>query len=174
MKKLLKNNIKVISAFILGLVIAGSIGVYAVNVASSDVTYDNTNSGSSATTVSGALDDLYTKITNVVADCNYIYSQLVSELTNYNNTLDCRGFTKMKASLIGAYGQGSYVSDGYVYKSSITVQASNSTNGPWTSLFSLTVSERSNVTIDFTGYRYIKISSSNPFGSTKIRGISFE
>jgi len=64
MKKVLgfiKNNI---IGFIAGLIIAGSIGVYAVSVVSSDVTYDNTNSGSSATTVEAAIDDLYSK-TNV-------------------------------------------------------------------------------------------------------------
>ena len=61
MKKILqfiKNNIP---GFILGLVIAGVVGVYAVSVASSDVTYDNSVSGSSATTVKAAIDDLYSK-----------------------------------------------------------------------------------------------------------------
>jgi len=67
MKKILrfiKNNS---IGFIAGLVIAGSIGVYAVSVASSDVSYDNSNSGSEATTVSEAIDDLYTK-TNSCSD----------------------------------------------------------------------------------------------------------
>lgn len=59
MKRILKSRIFI---FVLGLVIAGSVGVYAVSVASSDVTYDNTNSGSEATTVSGAIDDLYAKV----------------------------------------------------------------------------------------------------------------
>ena len=56
-KKILKSRI---FYFCLGIVIAGSIGVYAVAVASSEVTYDNTTSGSSATTVKDAIDDLYT------------------------------------------------------------------------------------------------------------------
>jgi len=56
--KLLKSRIFFLC---LGLLIAGSIGVYAVNVASSDVSYDNTNSGSSATTVKDAIDELYSK-----------------------------------------------------------------------------------------------------------------
>ncbi len=67
MKKILrfiKNNS---IGFIAGLVIAGTIGVYAVSVASSDVSYDNSNSGSEATTVSEAIDDLYTK-TNSCSD----------------------------------------------------------------------------------------------------------
>jgi len=64
MKKVLQFIKQNTIGFIAGLVIAGSIGVYAVSVASSDVTYDNTNSGSTATTVEGAIDDLYSKIEN--------------------------------------------------------------------------------------------------------------
>ena len=61
MRKILqfmKNNLV---GFILGVIVTASIGVYAVSVASSEVTYDNTNSGSSATTVKDAIDDLYLK-----------------------------------------------------------------------------------------------------------------
>lgn len=64
MKKLFINSIKIIVAFVLGLVVAGSIGVYAITILSSDVSYDNTTSGSSATTVQDAIDDLYTKANN--------------------------------------------------------------------------------------------------------------
>lgn len=63
MKKILNDNIKLIVGIIIGAVISGA-GVYAVSVASSSVTYDNTNSGSSATTVKAALDELYTKAKN--------------------------------------------------------------------------------------------------------------
>jgi len=65
MKKLLKLNIKTIIVFILGLLIASSVGIiYALSIASSDVTYDNSTSGSEATTVKNAIDDLYNKIGN--------------------------------------------------------------------------------------------------------------
>ena len=58
MKKLVKNNIKVLVAFILGVLVSG-IGVYAVTVASSSVSYSNPTSGSTSTTVKEALDELY-------------------------------------------------------------------------------------------------------------------
>ena len=72
MKKIIKNNIKVIIAFIAGIIISGA-GVYAVTVASSAVSYDNTSSGASATTVKAALDELYKKaIENInVNDVNF-------------------------------------------------------------------------------------------------------
>ena len=61
-KKFIKSNIKVVIAFILGISIAGSIGVYAATViASSNVEYSNTTSGLSATTVQGAIDEIYEK-----------------------------------------------------------------------------------------------------------------
>ena len=61
LKRILESRIFI---FILGAVIFGFVGAYAASVASSEVSYDNSNSGSSATTVEAAIDDLYTK-TNV-------------------------------------------------------------------------------------------------------------
>lgn len=59
MKKI-KENIKLIIEFILGLVIAVVISTYAATqLASSSVYYDNTKSGGSSNTVSGAIDELY-------------------------------------------------------------------------------------------------------------------
>ena len=56
-KKILKNNI---FCFILGAFIFGIIGVSAATYfASSDVTYDNSESGLSSTDVQGAIDELY-------------------------------------------------------------------------------------------------------------------
>ena len=69
-KKILKSRI---FFFILGIVIAGSVGAYAVSVASSDVTYDNTTSGSSATTVKEAIDDLYSKVSDNTEDIRFIF-----------------------------------------------------------------------------------------------------
>jgi len=54
----IKNNI---IGFILGIVLAGSVGVYAYNFAASDVTYDNTQSGSQYTDLNDVIDDLYNK-----------------------------------------------------------------------------------------------------------------
>ena len=59
MKKI-KENIKLIIGFILGLVIAVVISTYAATqLASSSVYYDNSTSGGSSNTVSGAIDELY-------------------------------------------------------------------------------------------------------------------
>ena len=56
-KKVLKNNV---FCFILGAFIFGVIGVSAATYfASSDVTYDNSESGLSSTNVQGAIDELY-------------------------------------------------------------------------------------------------------------------
>ena len=82
MKKILKSRI---FSFILGLVIAGSVGVYAVNISSSDVSYDNTNSGSEATTVAGAIDDLYDKVENNTSNvCAGIKKVELGTGTSYN------------------------------------------------------------------------------------------
>ena len=59
--KFIKKNIKVIIAFYLGFILAGT-SVYAANtIYSKNVTYDNSNSGLSATNVQDALDETYTK-----------------------------------------------------------------------------------------------------------------
>ena len=54
------KNIKVVIAFILGLVISG-VSVYALNIDARNTYYDNTTSGSSATNMQDAIDDLYDK-----------------------------------------------------------------------------------------------------------------
>ena len=62
-KKYLKTNI---ISFILAVIIFGSLGVYAiVTFSSNDVTYDNTESGLTSTSVKGAIDELY-------AECTYV------------------------------------------------------------------------------------------------------
>ena len=59
MKNILKSNVKFIFGFLLGLVIAGAIGVYAFTISSSEVSYDNSTSGLEANNVKDALDSLY-------------------------------------------------------------------------------------------------------------------
>ena len=55
--KIVKNNI---IGFILGVIIAVVISSYAATqLASSSVYYDNSTSGGSSNTVSGAIDELY-------------------------------------------------------------------------------------------------------------------
>ena len=55
MKRIIKNPI---FTFIVGAIIFGTIGVYAVSVASKDVTYNNTN-------VESAINDLYSRVGNI-------------------------------------------------------------------------------------------------------------
>ena len=67
-KKLYKNNFKLVVAFILGLLIAGT-GVYAQTVITSkDLVYDNTNSKLSSTNVGDAIDEVNTKATKKVEE----------------------------------------------------------------------------------------------------------
>ena len=54
----LKKNNKILLGILIGTLISG-LGAYAVSIASSSVSYDNTTSGASATDVKGALDELY-------------------------------------------------------------------------------------------------------------------
>ncbi len=81
MKKLLKGNIKVIVAFVLGLLIAGGVGVYAFNIASTDVSYDNATSGLEGNNVKDALDDLYTK-----SESTGEYDYVLTTTVNYAAT----------------------------------------------------------------------------------------
>ena len=59
-KKIIKNNVKVLIAFILGGIILGTGGVYAATVINaSDVSYKNASSGMTSTNVQGAIEELY-------------------------------------------------------------------------------------------------------------------
>ena len=72
MKKILNLIKKNIFGVIIGGIIFGTIGAYAATqLASSSVYYNNANSGGSSNTVSGALDELYTKA-NTWIDPSYI------------------------------------------------------------------------------------------------------
>lgn len=63
LKKIIKNNIKVLIAFILGGIIIGTCGVYAATVINaSDVSYSNASSGMTSENVQGAIEELNTKI----------------------------------------------------------------------------------------------------------------
>ena len=52
---------KNILSFILGAIIFSSLTVFALNISARDTAYDNTNSGSSATNMQDAIDDLYNR-----------------------------------------------------------------------------------------------------------------
>ena len=66
----IRNNVKVVVAFILGGIILGTCGAYASSVISaSDVSYSNASSGIPSTNVQGAIDSLYTKAKDAEAKC---------------------------------------------------------------------------------------------------------
>ena len=68
LRNFIKNNLKLVVAFTLGLLVAGT-GVYAAGVITSkEVTYSNSSSGLSSTNVKGAIDELNTKATEKIAE----------------------------------------------------------------------------------------------------------
>ena len=88
--KIVKNNI---FGFILGGILFGTIGVIASNqLASSSVYYDNSTSGGSSNTVSGAIDELYdlAKTTEFkIGD----YVKMTPDKTSFNIPKTLTGYT---------------------------------------------------------------------------------
>lgn len=83
MKNFFKKNVKMVVAFVIGGIVCGGITtVAAYAIASSDVSYSNTTSGSSATNVQDAVDDLY-KRGNGQADCKIGYTKQNESSTSY-------------------------------------------------------------------------------------------
>ena len=84
--KFIKNNYKFLIGVIVGLLLPGT-GVYAANtIYSKNVTYDNSNSGLSATNVQDALDETYDKClesTNV--DISYPILAVDNMISLYND-----------------------------------------------------------------------------------------
>ena len=85
--KIIKNNLKVIVAFILGLIISGT-GVYAATILfqANEVSYNNTSSGLTSTTVQGALDELNTKASTWLNPNNVSKSDLTKGTYQTNTT----------------------------------------------------------------------------------------
>lgn len=93
MKKV-RNNLKVVIAFVIGIIITGGT-VYAANLLASEVTYDNTTSGLTSTTVQGALDELNTKaqgippkMSDMCPGCKYIYTKTTFQYGSGATALD--------------------------------------------------------------------------------------
>ena len=71
--KMVTKNIKVIIAFVIGLIISG-VSTYALTVASKDVTYNNTN-------VESAINDLYSKVSS-----GKLNGLVMPQYTNYSSS----------------------------------------------------------------------------------------
>ena len=70
-KKILKNRIFL---FVLGILISGSVSVFAVTYfPSNQVTYDNKTSGLKSSDVQGAIDELYNTCSSAVSSGGYLY-----------------------------------------------------------------------------------------------------
>ena len=88
MKEKIKNNYKILVAFILGGLILGGLGTaYAVSIASSSVSYDNTTSGAEATDVKGAIDELYSLAKSKSCPSGYTKSGTDDTYTCTNDNL---------------------------------------------------------------------------------------
>ena len=86
----MKTNLKVVTAFIFGLIISG-IGAYAISVIGTDVSYDNTNSGLNATNVQDAADELYELYNSHMTKVVYVGT---ITLNTYSATIDCKSIEK--------------------------------------------------------------------------------
>lgn len=62
MKKILKSNYKVVLGVVIGIIIS-AVGVYAATtIPSSNISYNNSKSGLTATNLNGAIDELYERV----------------------------------------------------------------------------------------------------------------
>lgn len=91
MKKIgnkIKQNAKIITAFVLGAILTGGTVYAATVLPSSQVGYDNSTSGLAATDVQGALDELHTRV-NTWVDPSGAYMQDFdkSKLPNVNDSM---------------------------------------------------------------------------------------
>lgn len=107
MKK--NHNYKFLLGVVVGLILSSTL-VYAVTIGSNQVSYDNTKSGMKATTMQGALDELYEKTTK--RTCKVVEGNK----TTIGSTVNCEGenfYIAVKGStiaLIAKYGlNSSYV-----------------------------------------------------------------
>ena len=92
------KNIKILFAFILGVAVSG-FGVYALNISARETTYDNTNSGSTATNMQEAIDDLYDKSTQggKLINCGQVAGNAATKTISISSCYD-GDLTKLNAN----------------------------------------------------------------------------
>ena len=109
--KINKSNIvMLIFGFIMGALLSGTI-VYAVNISSANVDYNNTNSGIEATTVEGALDELYQDASKKMAMNTFgdaLYTENYGNLQPRNNQIT---LNKGKYLILESIGHSSFYSN---------------------------------------------------------------
>ena len=127
MKKIgrfIRSNIKVLAAFILGGIVLGGFGVYAA-VASSSISYSNSASGLSATTVQGAIDELNTKATTKIEaarkECPSGYNCTQNYTCSGSSCKKCVRATSLHTEVCTQTSTSNYCgADGYSVGSGIT------------------------------------------------------
>ena len=140
MKKFLKNNIKVIIAFILGMLLSG-VSVYATTFAGSNISHKK--SDGTTTTVTDALNDLYSIYNYGNAVAGNILSgktafasktKLTGTMANYSSstaqsctTANTSNKLYVKPTNAGYYTSSSSFNTGINYNPSKTIAASTST-----------------------------------------------
>lgn len=77
MVRIIKENIKLLIGIIIGAIIFGG-GVYASSIAAKDASYENKSSGLSSTNIQDAVDELYTKATELKNTNTDLQSQITS------------------------------------------------------------------------------------------------
>ena len=153
MKKILKSNMKAIIAFVVGLVIAGTVGIiYAASVASSDVTYDNTDSGSSATTVKAALDDLYIK-----AEQANDWKWKIDSIRNSNITLNVSHANTLHFDKIFSTGCWDFGDGTGCWPGQIVISAKTENDANYTVLIRIQQATHTDYSVDVSAYDYVQI-----------------
>lgn len=116
MKKIvnkLKQNAKIITAFVLGAILTGGTVYAATVLPSSQVGYDNSASGLAATDVQGALDELYTRAnTWIDASKDYSSSHLKINLVSTEQIpIFAAAIKSAKSAQTGAKGYAGFYAD---------------------------------------------------------------
>ena len=125
MKKFLKNNIKIIIAFILGMLISG-VSVYATTFAGSNISHKK--SDGTTTTVTDALNDLY----SIYYYGNATSANILSGKTAFASKSKLTGTMPNRGNLTDAILKGSSFPAGYYSGWNFTrLQYANATSVGW-------------------------------------------
>lgn len=96
--KFLKNNFKLIIGFIVGVILASSITVYAYSYFARDISYTKPGT-ETAISVETALNDLYSKANESNISINLVNEQPFSVYSGNSKTFDIKTLTERYANL---------------------------------------------------------------------------
>ena len=104
--KFIKNNLKVIIGFIIGVILASSITVYAYSYLASDISY--TRDGTNIKSVEEALNELYRNKKETSDDTKSITANGEQELDKYYKKLNVNVYTNDDLTYVGYYESETY------------------------------------------------------------------